>query len=63
MYAEWRRYWDVSKPILVEKSPRHIIMTRLLQHWFGADQTFFIVIMRHPLARQAPCLHCVPLTC
>ena len=31
LYAEWRPYWDVSKPVLVEKSPRHILMTRLLQ--------------------------------
>ena len=50
VYAEWRRYWDVSKLVLVEKSPRHILMTRLLQQWFGADRSHFIVILRHPFA-------------
>ena len=48
LYAEWRRYWDVSKPILVEKSPRHMLMTRLLQYYFTAERSFFIVVMRHP---------------
>ena len=49
LYAEWRRYWDVSKPILVEKSPRHMMMTRLLQFWFRPEQSFFIVVLRHPV--------------
>ena len=48
LYAEWRPQWNVSKPILVEKSPRHIVMTRLLQHWFTPERSFFIVILRHP---------------
>ena len=47
---QWRRYWDVSKPILVEKSPRHALMTRLLQHWFTPERSFFVVMLRHPLA-------------
>ena len=50
VYAEWRRYWNVTKPILVEKSPRHMLMTRLLQYWFTPEHTFFVVVMRHPLA-------------
>ena len=49
VYSEWRRYWDVSKPILIEKSPRHILMTRLLQHWFTPEQTLFVVVLRHPV--------------
>ena len=27
-----------------------MMMTRLLQHWFTADRTFFIVVLRHPFA-------------
>ena len=50
LYAEWRRFWEIDKPILVEKSPRHVVMTRLLQHWFTPERSFFIVILRHPLA-------------
>ena len=41
LYAEWRRYWDVSRPILVDKSPRHIIMSRLLQHWYTTTRSIW----------------------
>jgi hypothetical protein len=27
-----------------------MLMTRLLQHWFIAEQTFFVAVLRHPLA-------------
>ena len=49
LYAEWRRYWNASKSILIEKSPRHMLMTRLLQYWFGADKSHFVAMLRHPL--------------
>jgi hypothetical protein len=50
LYADWRMHWNVSKPILLEKSPRHCVMMRLLQHWFTAERSAFIVLLRHPLA-------------
>ena len=50
LYAEWRRYWNVSKPVLIEKTPREMMMTRVLQRWFGEDRTFFIAMLRHPMA-------------
>ena len=50
LYAEWRQYWHVERGILVEKSPRHALMTRLLQHWFTPERTSFVVLLRHPLA-------------
>ncbi len=28
LYAEWARYWNTSKPVLVEKSPQHQVITR-----------------------------------
>jgi hypothetical protein len=28
LYAEWSRYWDVSKPVLLEKSPQHVPIVR-----------------------------------
>ncbi len=49
LYAEWRRYWNVSRPVLVEKSPIHTLKTRFLQAMFTAERTFFIVAIRHPL--------------
>ena len=33
VYAAWRQYWNITRPVLIEKSPRHILMTRLLEHW------------------------------
>ena len=31
LYKAWAPYWNTTKPYLVEKSPRHLIMTRFLQ--------------------------------
>jgi hypothetical protein len=45
-------FWNISKPILAEKSPRHMMMTRLLQYWFTEQRSFFIAILRHPLAQS-----------
>ena len=28
LYAEWSRFWDVSKPVLLEKSPQHVPIVR-----------------------------------
>ncbi|EGD74137.1 hypothetical protein PTSG_06146 [Salpingoeca rosetta] len=44
----WSPYWDMSKPVLLEKSPRHTTMTRYMQRIFGLRTVFFVTI-RHPL--------------
>ena len=46
--AEWSRYWDTSKPYLLEKSPPNVIRTRFLQAMF--PDSYFLLIMRHPIA-------------
>jgi len=48
LMEEWSRYWDLSKPILVEKTPANIIHSRFLQAIF--PNSHFIFIMRHPVA-------------
>ncbi|EGD72517.1 hypothetical protein PTSG_00538 [Salpingoeca rosetta] len=48
LYNSWAKYWNTSKPYLVEKSPRHITMTRFLQEMFTRERTYFVIIMRHP---------------
>jgi hypothetical protein len=48
LFAEWKQYWDLSKPILLEKSPPNVIRTRFLQAMF--PNSYFIVITRHPIA-------------
>lgn len=46
--SEWGRHWDLSKRVLVEKSPPNLLKLRFLQAMFP-DATF-LVTMRHPIA-------------
>lgn len=48
LFAEWKRYWDLEKPVLLEKSPPNLIRMRFLQKLF--PDSFFIVVTRHPIA-------------
>ncbi len=48
LLADWTRYWDTSKPFLLEKSPPNLIRTRFLQTLFPHSK--FIIIQRHPVA-------------
>ncbi|HSS98940.1 MAG TPA: sulfotransferase [Terriglobales bacterium] len=48
LFSEWSRYWDLSKPFLVEKSPPNLVRTRFLQALF--PDCSFLVILRHPIA-------------
>eukprot|EP00049_Salpingoeca_infusionum_P025236 m.18321 g.18321 ORF g.18321 m.18321 type:complete len:345 (-) comp7797_c0_seq2:89-1123(-) len=50
LWKTWGKYWDKSKKVVVEKSPPHIIKTRFFQELFTPERTFFIGVMRHPLA-------------
>ncbi|GAA3563788.1 sulfotransferase [Snuella lapsa] len=47
IFQEWSSYWDLSKEILLEKSPPNMIRTRFLQSLF--PNTYFVTIIRHPL--------------
>jgi hypothetical protein len=47
LFEEWSRYWDVSRPYLLEKSPPNLIRTRFLQALF--PDSYFVVILRHPI--------------
>ncbi len=44
------RFWNTSKPILVEKSPTHAMRMPFLQAMFHPERTFFLVVLRHPFA-------------
>lgn len=48
LWAEWKRYWNTEKNILLEKSPPNLIRTRFLQAMFPNAK--FISIIRHPIA-------------
>lgn len=45
--AAWDPYWDLSRPILVEKSPPNLVMGRFLQEVFPGSA--LIVVVRHPV--------------
>ena len=46
--SEWEKYWDVTKPILLEKSPCSIVRADVLEHEF--EPAFFVILYRNPYA-------------
>lgn len=48
LFTEWSRYWDLSCPVLLEKSPPNILKARFLQAMFPCSR--FIIVLRHPIA-------------
>jgi hypothetical protein len=48
LFSEWSLHWNLSKPVLMEKSPPNIIRSRFLQAMF--PESYFIFLVRHPIA-------------
>jgi Sulfotransferase family len=48
LLESWSPHWDLSKPLLVEKSPPNLLKTRFLQALF--PDAAFVVLTRHPVA-------------
>ena len=48
LLAAWSPHWDLSRPLLVEKSPPNLLKTRFLQALF--PEASFVVLARHPIA-------------
>ena len=46
--AAWSPHWDLTRLVLVEKSPPNLIRTRFLQALF--PQAAFVMVVRHPVA-------------
>lgn len=44
---QWSPYWDLSRPVLVEKSPPNLVRMRFLQALFPSAS--FVMIIRHPV--------------
>ena len=47
MLTAWAPYWDLSSHLLVEKTPRNLIMGRFLQALFPGSA--LVVVVRHPV--------------
>jgi hypothetical protein len=48
LFEEWSKYWDLDKPLLLEKSPPNGIKSRFLQELF--PDSYFVFVVRHPFA-------------
>jgi hypothetical protein len=48
LIESWSPHWDLTKDVLVEKSPPNLVRTRFLQGLF--PDASFVVILRHPVA-------------
>ncbi len=46
LFAAWRRWWDLSRPVLLEKSPPNLLASRFLQAAFPGAR--FVMVVRHP---------------
>ena len=44
----WSPYWDLSRPLLLEKSPPDIMKMRYLQEVFSGQRSKFVLMLRHP---------------
>ena len=51
LLEEWGRHWDLSRGVLVEKSPPNLIRMRFLQALFPGS--YMVMMLRHPIAVAA----------
>jgi len=52
IFEQWSQHWDLSRPVLLEKSPPNLLKTRFLQALFPGSA--FVVIVRHPIPVSIP---------
>lgn len=52
LFAQWARFWDLAKPILVEKTPMNMLRVGYLDALFP-EMASFAVIVRHPFGTCA----------
>ncbi|MEM9820574.1 MAG: sulfotransferase [Bacteroidota bacterium] len=48
MRQVWHQYWELSKPILLDKSPSNLLRAASIEQAFLP--AYFVVVTRHPLA-------------
>jgi hypothetical protein len=52
LFEDWSPHWDLSRPLLLEKSPPNLLKTRFLQALYPGSA--FVVIVRHPIPVSIP---------
>ncbi len=45
---KWHEHWDLDQPVLVEKSPPHLVRAHQLEKQF--PESYFIIMIRNPYA-------------
>lgn len=45
---EWRKYWDVTRKVLIEKSPPNLLRAREIESVF--EPAYFLIFVRNPYA-------------
>ena len=48
LWEAWAPHWDLTRPVLLEKSPPNLLRTRFLQAVF--PEAAFVIVVRHPVA-------------
>jgi hypothetical protein len=48
LLLEWSAHWDMTRPMLIEKTPSNLLRMRLLDRLL--PRSFFIIVTRHPVA-------------
>lgn len=48
LFRQWGAHWDLSRPVLIEKSPPTLVRARFFQALFPNSR--FVFIVRHPIA-------------
>jgi hypothetical protein len=46
----WTKFWDLSRPYLVEKSPKSMLKTCLYLQLFNLTTSKFLITIKHPLS-------------
>ncbi|EGD82821.1 hypothetical protein PTSG_12029 [Salpingoeca rosetta] len=49
IFDAWAAFWNMSRPVLIEKSPSHMVKMKFFQAMFTPQRTVFLFMLRHPL--------------
>lgn len=50
LLRDWALFWNLERPYLVQKDIPNSVQSSFLQSLLGADKTYFVFSIRHPLA-------------
>ncbi len=57
LLLDWQPFWNTSRDFLIESDEQNLVRSRFLQALFRKASTYFVFIIRHPMA-TCPELQC-----